>query len=102
MSILGSALRIPSVVERMMLFAQDAGQLALSCCHKGLNVEHKGDGLGEALTDADLAISRMLHSRFGPRLIEEETAAALGYAEAKRMLSEPAWTFIGDPIDGSK
>jgi fructose-1,6-bisphosphatase/inositol monophosphatase family enzyme len=98
----GSSLTLSSVLERMLNFAEDAGQHALACRDKGLNVAYKGEGLGEALTEADLAISNMLHQRFGPRLIEEETAESLSYAEAKQMLLEAAWTFIADPIDGTR
>jgi fructose-1,6-bisphosphatase/inositol monophosphatase family enzyme len=93
---------LDAIVERMLRFAQEAGCIALERRAAGLAVAHKGAGLGQALTDADLAISDLMRARFGPRLIEEETAAELGHAAAARMLAEPAWTFVGDPVDGTK
>lgn len=90
------------ILARMLQFAEDAGHLALTLRADGLTVTNKGGNLGQALTDADLAISRMLDARFGPRLIEEETAADLTYADAKRLLAQDEWTFVGDPIDGTK
>jgi fructose-1,6-bisphosphatase/inositol monophosphatase family enzyme len=68
----------------------------------GLDMTNKGPDLGQALTEADLAVSRLLQARFGPDLIEEETAGDLGHAAAKAMLARDAWTFVGDPIDGTR
>lgn len=86
----------------MLAFAEEAGRLALALRAAGLEVAHKGPGLGQALTEADLAISRLLHARFGPDLIEEETADSVGHARARGMLAREAWTFVADPIDGTK
>lgn len=85
-----------------MAFAADAGKLALALRADGLDISHKGDGLGQALIQADVAISRMLHDRFGHRVIEEETAESIGREVGKRMLSGSDWTFVADPIDGTK
>jgi fructose-1,6-bisphosphatase/inositol monophosphatase family enzyme len=63
---------------------------------------NKGPGLGQALTEADRAVSRLLHEHFGPDLIEEETAEELEHAAAKSLLARDAWTFVGDPIDGTR
>ncbi|GJD96643.1 inositol monophosphatase family protein [Methylobacterium iners] len=90
------------VVTRMLRFAEDASQIALKLRADGLSVSYKGADLGQALTEADLAISRMLHAQFGPRLIEEETADAMGFDRARDLLAQKDWTFIGDPIDGTK
>ncbi|AWN44585.1 inositol monophosphatase [Methylobacterium durans] len=87
---------------RMLTFVEEAGQLALSMRAAGLQVGHKGDGLGQALTEADLEISRLVRDRFGQHTIEEETADRLGWAEARTRLSRPGWTFVADPIDGTK
>lgn len=92
-----------AILSDLLAFAQEAGRLALDLRAAGLETLHKGAGLGQALTEADLAISRLMHARFGPRLIEEETAEALARDLARRWLqAEDAWTFIGDPIDGTR
>ena len=90
------------VLSAMLAFAEEAGHLALTLRAAGLDVTHKGSDLGQALTQADLAISRLLHARFGPALIEEETADGIGYAQARDMLARDAWTVVADPIDGTK
>ena len=90
------------VLAAMLAFAEEAGRIALDMRAAGLDVAHKGPDLGQALTAADLAISRGLHDRFGPDLIEEETAAGLDRSAAARMLARDAWTFVADPIDGTK
>lgn len=91
-----------AVFDCMLLFAEDAAEVALALRAAGLDVSHKDDDLGQALTQADLKISGMLHRRFGPRVIEEETADNLGRQAAAKMLSEASWTFVADPIDGTK
>lgn len=95
-------LPVPDVLARMLAFAEEAAPLALSMRAGGLNMTNKGPDLGQALTEADLAVSRLLHAQFGPDLIEEETAEDLGHAAARAMLSREAWTFVGDPIDGTR
>ncbi|KMO19941.1 inositol monophosphatase [Methylobacterium indicum] len=90
------------ILDRLLSFAEEAAALALDHWERGVSVIHKDAGLGQALTEADLAISRLLHARFGPRLIEEETADQIGYDAAKRLLGEEDWTFVADPIDGTK
>jgi fructose-1,6-bisphosphatase/inositol monophosphatase family enzyme len=90
------------VFDRMLLFIEDAAEAALSLRAAGLDVSHKDGDLGQALTQADLKISGMLHRHFGPRVIEEETADNLGRQAAAQMLSEASWTFVADPIDGTK
>ncbi|MDF2601616.1 MAG: inositol monophosphatase, partial [Methylobacterium brachiatum] len=91
---------IDAVLAEMLAFAEEAAPLALAMRAAGLSMTNKGPDLGQALTEADLAVSRLLHARFGPDLIEEETADSLGHAAAKAMLARDAWTFVGDPIDG--
>lgn len=91
-----------AILARLLAFAEDAALVALRQREAGLSVTYKDAGLGQALTQADLAISRLLHERFGPRLIEEETALDLGHATARRLLAEDDWTFVGDPVDGTK
>ena len=93
---------IDAVLAEMLAFTEAAAPLALAMRASGLDMTNKGPDLGQALTEADLAISRLLHARFGPDLIEEETADDLGHAAAKAMLAREAWTFVGDPIDGTR
>lgn len=90
------------VLSRMLAFAEDAAALALTMRADGLDMTNKGPDLGQALTAADLAVSRLLHERFAPALIEEETAGDLGHGAAGAMLARDAWTFVGDPIDGTR
>lgn len=90
------------VLARMLAFVDDAAPLALRMRAAGLAMTNKGPDLGQALTEADLAVSRLLHARFGPDLIEEETAEALGQPAARALLARDAWTFVGDPIDGTR
>ncbi len=90
------------VLARMLAFAEDAAPLALRMRAAGLDMTNKGPDLSQALTEADLAVSRLLHAWFGPDLIEEETADDLGHAAAAAMLARDAWTFVGDPIDGTR
>lgn len=91
-----------SILDRLLAFAEEAGALALACRDRGVTISHKDGDLGQALTEADLAVSALLHTHFGPRLIEEESADALGHDAARALLGETDWTFIGDPIDGTK
>ncbi len=91
-----------AVLATMLAFAEEAGALALRLRETGLAVAHKGADMGQALTEADLAISGLLNARFGPDLIEEETADALGAARARDLLARDAWTVVADPIDGTK
>ncbi|KST60499.1 inositol monophosphatase [Methylobacterium sp. GXS13] len=93
---------IDAVLAEMLAFTEAAALLALTMRASGLDMTNKGPDLGQALTEADLAVSRLLHARFGPDLIEEETAGDLGHAAAKAMLARDAWTFVGDPIDGTR
>lgn len=93
---------LQDVFDRILLFAEDAAETALALRFAGLDVSHKAGDLGQALTQTDLEISTKLHARFGPRVIEEETADNLGRAAAAQMLSDPSWTFVADPIDGTK
>ncbi|MCJ2017251.1 inositol monophosphatase [Methylobacterium sp. E-065] len=90
------------VLARMLAFAEDAAALALRMRVAGLDMTNKGPDLGQALTKADLAVSRLAHDRFGPDLIEEETAGDLSRAAASAMLARDAWTFVADPIDGTR
>lgn len=90
------------VFAQMLAFAEEAAPLALAMRATGLAMSNKGPDLGQALTEADLAVSRLLHARFGPDLIEEETAEDLGHAAARAMLARETWTFVGDPIDGTR
>lgn len=90
------------VLARMLAFADEAAALALRMRAAGLDMTNKGPDLGQALTEADLAVSRLVHERFGPDLIEEETAGALSHAAASDMLARDAWTFVADPIDGTR
>jgi fructose-1,6-bisphosphatase/inositol monophosphatase family enzyme len=90
------------VLARMLDFAEEAAPLALRMRAAGLDMTNKGPDLGQALTEADLAVSRLLHERFGPDLIEEETADGLSHADAAALLARDAWTFVGDPIDGTR
>ncbi|KAA0123009.1 inositol monophosphatase [Methylobacterium sp. P1-11] len=90
------------VFAQMLAFAEEAAPLALAMRATGLAMSNKGPDLGQALTEADLAVSRLLHARFGPDLIEEETAEDLGHAAARAMLARDTWTFVGDPIDGTR
>jgi len=90
------------ILDRLLLVAEEAAILALNHWEQGVSVTHKDTGLGQALTEADLAVSHLLHARLGPRLIEEETVDQLGYDHAKKLLGEDEWTFVGDPIDGTK
>ncbi|MGH1571559.1 inositol monophosphatase family protein [Methylobacterium sp. P31] len=90
------------VLARMLAFAEEASALALRMRAAGLDMSNKGPDLGQALTEADLAISQLLHDRFGPDLIEEETAEDLGHAAAGALLARDAWTFVADPIDGTR
>jgi fructose-1,6-bisphosphatase/inositol monophosphatase family enzyme len=92
----------PDVLARMLAFAEEAAPLALALRARGLDMTNKGPDLGQALTEADLAVSRLLHDRFGPDLIEEETAEELGKPAARTLLDRDAWTFVGDPIDGTR
>jgi len=90
------------IVDRMLAFAEESGAIALAKRENGLRITHKGDDLGQTLTETDLEISALLHQRFGPRVIEEETADNLGRERAAALLAEAEWTFIADPIDGTK
>lgn len=90
------------VLAQMLAFADEAAPLALRMRRAGLAMTNKGPDLGQALTEADLAVSRLLHERFGPDLIEEETADELGHGAAGAMLARDVWTFVGDPIDGTR
>ena len=91
-----------AILARMVAFIQDAAVVALDRQAEGLVTTHKGEGFGQALTVADEAISTMMQSAFGPRLIEEETAAAVAQADVRALVADAdAWTFIGDPIDGT-
>lgn len=92
----------PDVLAAMLAFAEEAAPLALAMRAGGLAMSNKGPDLGQALTEADLAVSRLMHARFGPDLIEEETAEDLGQAAARALLARDAWTFVGDPIDGTR
>lgn len=93
---------VGDVLAALLAFTEEAAPLALAMRAEGLAMTNKGPDLGQALTEADLAVSRLLHARFGPDLIEEETADDLGHAAAKAMLARDAWTFVGDPIDGTR
>lgn len=97
-----STVAIQPLLSDLIAFTEEAGALALRYRQDGLAITYKCEGLGQALTQADLAISRLLQDRFGPRVIEEETAEAIGYADARRMLAEEEWSFVADPIDGTK
>jgi fructose-1,6-bisphosphatase/inositol monophosphatase family enzyme len=97
-----SAEDVSAIVDRMLRFAEDSGALALAKRERGLRITHKGGDLGQTLTETDLEISALLHKRFGPRVIEEETAEDLGRERAATLLAEADWTFIADPIDGTK
>jgi fructose-1,6-bisphosphatase/inositol monophosphatase family enzyme len=97
-----SEISAQAVLARMLDFAEAAGPLALRMRATGLDMTNKGPDLGQALTEADLAVSRLLHETFGPDLIEEETAETLGREAARAMLARDAWTFVGDPIDGTR
>ncbi|MBE7249635.1 MAG: inositol monophosphatase [Actinomycetospora chiangmaiensis] len=90
------------ILARMLTFAEDAAALALTMRADGLDMTNKGPDLGQALTEADLAVSGLLHERFDPALIEEETAEDLGRDAARAMLARDTWTFVGDPIDGTR
>ena len=90
------------ILARMLAFTEEAAPLALAMRAGGLDMSNKGPTLGQALTEADLAVSRLLHERFGPDLIEEETAEDLGSDAARALLARDAWTFVGDPIDGTR
>jgi fructose-1,6-bisphosphatase/inositol monophosphatase family enzyme len=90
-----------AVAESLIAFVQEAGQLALDLRSAGLESSTKGEGLGQVLTEADRAISRMLHERFGARLIEEESVGDLTREAARDLLAGDDWTYIGDPIDGT-
>ncbi|MEG9528421.1 MAG: inositol monophosphatase, partial [Hyphomicrobiales bacterium] len=81
------------VLARMLAFAEEAAPVALRMRAAGLDMTNKGADLGQALTEADLAVSRLLHARFGPDLIEEETADDLSHAAAAALLARNAWTF---------
>lgn len=63
---------------------------------------HTGDRLRQAFTEADLKISRPVGDRFGQHAIEEITADQSGWAAARTLLARPNWTFVADPIDGTK
>jgi fructose-1,6-bisphosphatase/inositol monophosphatase family enzyme len=91
-----------SILDRLLAFADEAGPLALAHRDRGVSVTHKDGDLGQALTEADLAISALMHARFGPRLIEEESADDLSHDAARALLAEDEWTFVGDPVDGTK
>lgn len=95
-------LPVADVLASLTAFAEEAAQVALEKRRGGLTVSHKGDGLGQALTEADQAISALMADRFGPRLIEEETATRLSFETCRALLAEEAWTVIGDPIDGTR
>ena len=95
-------LSAPDVLARMLAFTEEATPLALRMRAAGLDMTNKGPDLGQALTEADLAVSRLLHERFGPDLIEEETADDLSHPAAAALLARDAWTFVGDPIDGTR
>lgn len=90
------------VLARMLAFVEEAAPLALRMRAAGLDMTNKGPDLGQALTEADLAVSRLLHERFGPDLIEEETAGDLSREAASAMLARDAWTIVADPIDGTR
>ncbi|MCJ2073765.1 inositol monophosphatase [Methylobacterium sp. J-030] len=90
------------VLARMLAFVDEAAPLALRMRAGGLAMTNKGSDLSQALTEADLAVSRLLHERLGPDLIEEETAEGLGHAAAGALLARDAWTFVADPIDGTR
>jgi len=92
----------PDVLAAMLAFAEEAAPLALAMRAGGLAMSNKGPDLGQALTEADLSVSQLMHARFGPDLIEEETAEDLGQAAARALLARDAWTFVGDPIDGTR
>ena len=91
-----------AVLRRMVGFVDDASASSIALRTPGLAVAHKDGDLGQALTQADERISVMMSAAFGPRLIEEETASAWTSPRVRQTLAERDWTFIGDPIDGTK
>lgn len=88
------------MLDRLVAFVAEAAVHALALRGSGLVVSHKGADLAQALTQADTDISAMLQGAFAPRLIEEETAA-MSLAAARTLLNDEAWSFIGDPVDGT-
>lgn len=96
--------RSPVEVASDLITLVEAGsRVALDMqANASLRVSHKGTDLGQALTAADLAIGDLFRRALGSRLIEEETADAISKNEVRTLLSEPDWTFVADPIDGTK
>lgn len=91
----------PDLFEDLLAFVQDAAALALRLQDDGLTVAYKGGDFGQALTEADRAISRMMRERFGGRLVEEETAEAISHADTRALLGAGETSVVGDPIDGT-
>ncbi len=88
------------MLARLLAFVEDAAVHALAVRASGPVVSHKGADYAQVLTQADTAISAMMQEAFAPRLIEEETEAMSSDA-ALALVGEAAWSFIGDPIDGT-
>ncbi len=76
--------------------------LALRLRQQGLSRHEKSGDHSQIVTEADLGISALLRNELGTRLIEEETADRLTVVEARELLRSSKWTFIADPIDGTK
>ena len=96
-----SAAAVDSTDTRLpTLLSNSSAVRALAVRANGLVVEHKGADLAQVLTQADTDISAMMQQAFAPRLVEEETEA-MSREAARALASEAAWSFIGDPIDGT-
>ena len=91
-----------TVLASLVAFVQEAGALALETQAAGFTTHHKGAGFGQAVTEADLRISALMHARFDPRLVEEETAGDRTKPMVRDLLgAADDWSYIGDRIDGT-
>ena len=88
------------MLERLVAFVAKAAVRALAVRASGPVVTHKGADLAQAVTEADTDISAMMQAAFAPRLVEEETEA-MSREAARALVGQAAWSFIGDPIDGT-
>ena len=97
------------MIDKLLEFAKQAGQVALDMQSKVdfYSSDKKSDSVADVVTQADLAISRMLYefiqSEFADLdyiIVEEESEAELGDNPMEKIHAHE-YAFIVDPIDGT-
>jgi myo-inositol-1(or 4)-monophosphatase len=96
MSYLNATLLSPEVTERVIVWARQAGQVALSR-FKNINPLYKSDST--FLTEVDLEVESFLAKRIQAVFPEHNLLGEEGVQDQKRQLSPHVWVI--DPIDGT-